>query len=278
MSSHIKALEAAAKAIAGKLDQALGFADGTAWAMPHADGLNPIDSFIHDAETAISAYLSSIGGVVCAREPVGWFNPWNENHGYQQVGAEYEGKSGTIPLHAPIPEAGNGEDLDARMKAAGMYTVAEMMGVTPLTRWNVHAGMNSLEAFAEWLDRKVSEYLRMKGAYDLGDKDEADELYEWVLAHSAVFSTIRENFRAAQAGNGDGWLPIKLADKDADRLMLGIVRNEVLEEIHIGGYRYAINDDEVSCWWSDQCDDEIAPTHWRPLPSPPSILKEGDEG
>jgi hypothetical protein len=80
-----------------------------------------------------------------------------------------------------------------------------------------------------------------------------------------------------EAGNGDGWLPIETADKDADRLMLGIVRNDVLEEIHIGGYRYAINEDEVSCWWSDQCDDEITPTHWRPLSPPPSI-RSSDTG
>lgn len=64
------------------------------------------------------------------------------------------------------------------------------------------------------------------------------------------------------------WRPISTADKDAIRLTLGIVRKGVLEEIHIGGYRYAINDDEESCWWSDQCDDEIVPTHWMAAPPP----------
>jgi Lar family restriction alleviation protein len=89
------------------------------------------------------------------------------------------------------------ESLDDRMKAAGMYTVAEMMGVTPLTRWMSNPAINSIGAFSEWLDRKVSEYLRMKAAYDLGDKDESDELYEWVQAHSAVYSTIRDQFQVA---------------------------------------------------------------------------------
>lgn len=66
------------------------------------------------------------------------------------------------------------------------------------------------------------------------------------------------------------WRPISEADKDAERLALGIVRNGSLEEIHIGGYRYAINDDDVSCWWSDQADDEIVPTHWMFLPALPT--------
>ena len=96
-----------------------------------------------------------------------------------------------------LRELSEAATLDERMKAAGMFTVAEMMGVTPMTRWEVHAGMTDLDAFGKWLDMKVSEYLRMRAAYDLGDKDESDELYEWVVAHSAAFSSIRTNFRAA---------------------------------------------------------------------------------
>lgn len=63
--------------------------------------------------------------------------------------------------------------------------------------------------------------------------------------------------------------PIDTADKDAHRLLLGIVRKGVLEETHIGGFRYAINEDEESCWWSDQSDDEIVPTHWAEIPELP---------
>lgn len=91
------------------------------------------------------------------------------------------------------------ESLDDRMKAAGMYTVSDMMGVTPLTKWMSNPAINTIEAFSEWLDRKVSEYLRMKAAYDLGDKDESDELYEWVQAHSAVYSTIRDQFQVVRS-------------------------------------------------------------------------------
>jgi hypothetical protein len=29
---------------------------------------------------------------------VGWFNPWNDYHGFQQVHKDYEGDDGTFPL------------------------------------------------------------------------------------------------------------------------------------------------------------------------------------
>lgn len=90
-------------------------------------------------------------------------------------------------------------ELDARMKAAGMYTIAEMMGVTPLAKWKSNPAINTIEAFSAWLDRKVTEYLRMKSGYDLGDKGEDDELYEWVLAHVAVFSAVRDQFQVVRS-------------------------------------------------------------------------------
>ena len=89
--------------------------------------------------------------------------------------------------------------LDEGMKAAGMYTIAEMMGITPLTKWTSNPAINTIEHFSEWLDRKTAEYLRMKAAYELGDKSQDDELYEWVLAHAGVFSTIRDQLRVVTA-------------------------------------------------------------------------------
>jgi hypothetical protein len=32
-------------------------------------------------------------------KPAGWFNPWNDYHGYEQVAEEFEGKPGKIPLY-----------------------------------------------------------------------------------------------------------------------------------------------------------------------------------
>lgn len=97
------------------------------------------------------------------------------------------------------PGAEGTGDLDDRLRAAGMLTVPEMLGKSPLDRWMVHAGMTDLDFFGQWLDRKTEEYARMRVAYELGDKDRSDELYEWVLAHAGAFSAIRANFRAALA-------------------------------------------------------------------------------
>lgn len=93
--------------------------------------------------------------------------------------------------------------------------------------------------------------------------DNTDYSFVNESADEASIKAERDRLREAQT-----WRPISTADKDAIRLTLGIVRKGVLEEIHIGGYRYAINDDEESCWWSDQCDDEIVPTHWMAAPPP----------
>lgn len=106
-------------------------------------------------------------------------------------------------------------DLNARIKAKGMYSIDEMMGSLPLDKWRVHSGMTDLKFFGAWLERKTREYCTMRAAYEVGDKDESDELYEWVLAHYGAFHDVLVNFRAAlsspahaDAGNveGDGWL------------------------------------------------------------------------
>jgi hypothetical protein len=65
------------------------------------------------AEAAVAAYLSSIGGVVCAREPVAylWRHHAYEDRPYKRPLSEKDVSAGftAIPLHAPI-EAGNGGD------------------------------------------------------------------------------------------------------------------------------------------------------------------------
>lgn len=84
------------------------------------------------------------------------------------------------------------------------------------------------------------------------------EVYIDVIADAIAAALLAERERYR-------WQPIETADKDDEHLMLGIVRQGIMQEIHIGGYRYAYNEDEVSCWWSDQADDEIVPTHWARL-------------
>ncbi|WP_266029918.1 hypothetical protein [Brucella intermedia] len=81
-------------------------------------------------------------------------------------------------------------DLNARLKAKGMYSIDEMMGSLPLDKWRVHSGMTDLKFFGEWLERKTRDYCTMHAAYEVGDKDVSDELYEWcshTTAHSMMF-------------------------------------------------------------------------------------------
>lgn len=85
----------------------------------------------------------------------------------------------------------------------------------------------------------------------------------------------REDQRTAmaEAMAAGGWQPIETADTGDERVLLGIVRQGRLEEIHIGFFSWGINEDEGPCWWSEQNDDEIYPDVWMPfvaLPPPPA--------
>lgn len=105
---------------------------------------------------------------------------------------------------------------------------------------------------------RISEYLtRVTGAYQADD----GRRYR---TREQVLEAVKECGSLPPRSLLVGWQPIATADKDQERLTLGIFRSGKLEEIHVGGYRHAYNDDDASCWWSDQCDDEIAPTHWMP--------------
>lgn len=121
---------------------------------------------------------------------------------------------------AHIPDETVQADLDRRLKAAGMYTVGEIMAGTPVDKWRVHSGMDNLQFFGEWLERKAREYKVMTAGYDIGDKDKSDDLYEWSLAHSGAFHDVLVNFRAAiralspaEPAQGGQWRNMKDAPK-----------------------------------------------------------------
>src|SRR3546814_16739516 len=79
-----------------------------------------------------------------------------------------------------------------------MIPLSELLsGDTPLSKWVAHAGVRDIASFGKWLAMKHREYMRMRVAHELGDKDKADELYEWVLAHTAAYGEVAANFRAA---------------------------------------------------------------------------------
>jgi hypothetical protein len=92
----------------------------------------------------------------------------------------------------------HGEGLDARMKAAGMMTIAEMLESSPLSAFHVHTGVTDLASFEKWLEMKWQSYMTQQAELQL-DNREDDDLFEWVVAHAAVFSTVLISFRAANS-------------------------------------------------------------------------------
>ncbi|MDW6020650.1 hypothetical protein SAZ10_02615 [Mesorhizobium sp. BAC0120] len=96
-----------------------------------------------------------------------------------------------------LPAADSVASLDERMKAAGMIPLSDLLaGNTPLEKWMAHTGVRDLASFEEWLTMKHREFMTMRMSYELGDKDQSDELYEWVFAHAAAFGEVAANFRA----------------------------------------------------------------------------------
>lgn len=88
------------------------------------------------------------------------------------------------------------EDLDSRMKAAGMVPLSDLIaGNTPLERWMAHTGVRDLDTFEQWLTMRQREIGHLMAAYELGDKDKTDELYEWVHSHFSALNEVAANLR-----------------------------------------------------------------------------------
>ena len=100
------------------------------------------------------------------------------------------------------PAAAPPDDLDARLKAAGMLTIEETL--RPLNRFQVHAGMRDYDTFASLLVSKARQYARMHAEFTLDDAED-DDLYEWVIAHSNAYHDALVNFHAASIGEMKKW-------------------------------------------------------------------------
>lgn len=87
-------------------------------------------------------------------------------------------------------------DLAERMKKAGMLSIEQMLQRSPLGGFQAHAGVTDLEKFEEWIQMRRKEFLTMQARMTL-EKQEDDEMFEWVLAHCAVFGEVIANFRQA---------------------------------------------------------------------------------
>lgn len=87
------------------------------------------------------------------------------------------------------------DDLDERMKAAGMIPLSELIsGPQPLDYFMAHTAVCDHDSFEAWLKSKYESLMRMRLAYDL-DKREKDEMYEWIVGHAASFGEVLVNWR-----------------------------------------------------------------------------------
>lgn len=88
------------------------------------------------------------------------------------------------------------ETLDAKLRAAGMLSVADLLKGAPLDSFIKHAGVTDFPSLITWAEMRRAEYLRQVALYELGERDKNDDLYEWVIAHSAAFNELHVNLRS----------------------------------------------------------------------------------
>jgi hypothetical protein len=89
--------------------------------------------------------------------------------------------------------------LDERMKSCGMFSVSELIEGSAIDASAAHSGVHNLETFEDWLVMKRRHYDTLRGRYETGEKSKDDGMYEWVFAHSGVFSEVHINFKAMKA-------------------------------------------------------------------------------
>ncbi|SEG64512.1 zinc finger-like domain-containing protein [Bosea lathyri] len=128
--------------------------------------------------------------------------------------ASLNGRTGQIFAAFTKPASDDASDIDSRMVAAGMIPLSDLIsGNTPLERWTAHTGVSDLDTFEQWLNRRQREFGTMRVGYELGDKDKADELYEWVHSHFAAFNEVAANLRQMKRRMAEA--PTKPASDDA---------------------------------------------------------------
>jgi hypothetical protein len=91
------------------------------------------------------------------------------------------------------------ELLDEKLRNAGMLTITQILKGTPIDAMHACSEVIDLESFNKWLSVTREEFLSMKAKLTL-DKRQDNELFEWVLAHSAALQTVSINFKKATNG------------------------------------------------------------------------------
>lgn len=111
-------------------------------------------------------------------------------------GAHWSGWSCQALYAAPPATESVPDDIDTRMKNAGMLSASEIIAGQPIDAFMKHAGVVDLESLLKWAEMRRAEFLRMQAKYELGD-NQKDDMYEWVISHVAAFSELHVNIRAA---------------------------------------------------------------------------------
>lgn len=123
-----------------------------------------------------------------------WFERGDDGENYA---SDYvQGAWMTYRLRPASVEKAPEESLAARMKAAGMYSVDELLSGTPIDRFLVHNGVTDLASFGHWIEMKRREYVSAQAKLSL-DKQDGDPIFEWTVSHAAVFGEVMVNFKAA---------------------------------------------------------------------------------
>ncbi|HDC4490740.1 TPA: DUF3850 domain-containing protein [Enterobacter asburiae] len=146
-------------------------------------------------------------------EPVAWL--WSHRKHQNEVtlvrpedderaeGAHWSGWSCQALYAAQPAPVSVPDNIDARMKNAGMLSATEIIAGQPIDAFMKHAGVVDLASLLKWAEMRRAEFLRMQAKYVLGDNPK-DDMYEWVISHVAAFSELHVNIRAAMLQGADG--------------------------------------------------------------------------
>lgn len=186
----------------------------------------------------------------------------------EQPGADTDVQVYMPVYSAPPAPVAVPDNIDARMKNAGMLSATEIIAGQPIDAFMKHAGVVDLASLLKWAEMRRAEFLRMQAKYVLGDNPK-DDMYEWVISHVAAFSELHVNIRAAmlQGADGksqviqDGWVACSERMPEDDS---GVwVWSDT-------GYGYAVEAYFDGEWYRTLTDErEYSITHWMPLPAAP---------
>ena len=98
-----------------------------------------------------------------------------------------------LEANAHIERLSDQRPLDVRMKEAGMITLTDIWSGTPIDSFIKTNEVTTLEYFGKWLESRYKEASTMFAKRTV-NKQEDDDLYEWVLAHNAVLKEVLLNF------------------------------------------------------------------------------------